>query len=127
MIVLGVFIAGAIAGGGLAAWFCDRLVMSRQLSASAASGVGNKVAVLRAVRAGDTSGAVLVLESALDGDLVILGLLPDSVIDPPTGRILSRAATYREKHPYKSGDTEVDMAISDLLQKYKTAGAEQPR
>ena len=125
VLALAVFVAGVGVGGGLAAWFYDQFVMSRHLSASAASGVGNKVALLRAVRAGDTKQAVQLLEIGLDGDLVVLGLLPRSVIDAPTSRILSRAATYREKHPYKSGDAEVDVAIEALLEKYKTTGGEQ--
>ena len=116
-----VFIAGAVLGGGLAAWFYEDFVVPRHLSASAASGAGNKLAVLRAVRISDTTGAIQVLESGLDGDLVVLGLLPASVIDAPTSRILNRIATYRDKYSHKSGDAEVDTTIAELLQKYKAS------
>jgi hypothetical protein len=123
VLVAGVFIAGVVVGGGLAAWLYDRFVLSNYVAMSAASGVGNKLTVLRAVRTGDTNGAVQSLELSLDGDLVTLGLLPSSTIDGPTSRILNRVASYREEYPHKFGDAEVDTAIAELLHKYKTTGA----
>jgi len=114
----GVFAVGAVVGGGVA-WMKTSLSTEQAIAYSAAAGIGGKLFVLEALRGGDTSKASAMLESMLDSDLVALNLVPDTTINPPMKRVIGRAADYRVRYPYKSGDPVIDSAVSDILLKYR--------
>ena len=114
----GVFAAGATIGGG-AIWMTTSLSTGQAIAYNAAAGIGGKIFVLEALRGGDSSKASAMLESMLDSDLVVLNLVPETTINPPMKRVVGRAADYRVRYPYKSGDPVVDSAVSDILSKYR--------
>jgi hypothetical protein len=115
-----VFAAGALIGGGAAAWLYPSARSTEALANAAAAGLGNKLAVLESLRRGDSTNAVTLLETHLDGELVILGLLPDSAIDPRMSRAIARAAEYRSRFPYRTNDPTVDSAVAAILAKHRT-------
>src|SRR5258706_9645366 len=89
-----VLVVGLLAGGSAAAWFYGQVLLTQSLALSAAAGVGNKVAILKSLRAGDSQQVATLLEIELDGDLVVLGLVPESAIDDRMSRAIARAADY---------------------------------
>jgi len=116
-----VLVVGLLAGGGAVAWFYGQVLLTQSLALSAAAGVGNKVAILKSLRAGDSQKVAALLEIELDGDLVVLGLVPESSIDDRMSRAIARAADYRATSPYKSGDPVVATAVSDVLSRHRLA------
>jgi len=116
-----VLVIGLLAGGSAVAWFYGHFLLSQSLASSAAAGVGNKVVILKSLKAGESNKVAVLLETELDGDLVILGLVPESTIDDRMSRAIARAADYRTAYPYKSGDPVVDSAVSDVLSKHRLA------
>src|SRR5262245_45580 len=116
-----VLIVGLLVGGGSTAWFYSQFLLPQSLATSAAAGVGNKVAVLKALKTGDSTKVTSLLETELNGDLIILGLVPGSTIDARMSRAIARAADYRAASPYSSGDPVVDSAVSDVLSKHRLA------
>jgi hypothetical protein len=96
---------------------------TQALAHSATAGVGTNTRILSAVRQGNTAEAALLLETSLDSDLVVLGLLPDTVLDPATKRAIARAAAYRAQYPHKSGEPIVAEAVARILAEHAKAGA----
>jgi hypothetical protein len=116
-----VLVIGLLAGGSVVAWFYSHFLLTQSLATSAAAGVGSKVAILKSLKAAESDKAAVLLETELDGDLVILGLVPESTIDERMSRAIARAADYRAAYPYKSGDRVVDSAVSEVLTKHRLA------
>ena len=124
LVCSGVFAVGAAIGGG-AIWMMTAHSSEQAIAYDAAAGVGGKIFVLEALRGGDTSKASAMLESMLDSDLVALDLVPETTINPPMRRVIGRAADYRTRYPYKSGDPVVESAVSDILSKYRIAKGQE--
>jgi len=116
-----VVVVSLVAGGGSTAWFYGHFVLPQSLATSAAAGVGNKVAILKALKAGDSAKVVALLETELNGNLVVLNLVPPSTIDERMSRAIARAAEYRAAYPYKSGDPVVESAVSDVLSRHRSS------
>jgi len=112
---------GLLVGGSAVAWFYSHFLLAQSLATSAAAGVGNKVAILKSLKAGDSREVSDLLEIELDSDLIVLGLVPESTIDERMSRAIARAAEYRTTSPYKSGDPQVDSAVASVLSKHRVA------
>jgi hypothetical protein len=96
------------------------------LQDSASRGVEN-VVVLRALRRGDTAGAISLLETSLDSDIVSWSVRDDSLdrhinlfFDrSDAGTVLmTRVSAYREKFPSSQDDREIRALIMNVLKKY---------
>jgi hypothetical protein len=82
-------------------------------------GVSERLAVLNAVRAGDTNGTAAFLEGQLDGQIKVLdATVRELHVDqlPPRGiQQLEQLQDYRAKHPPTTNDLETDRIISGIL------------
>jgi hypothetical protein len=114
-----------LAGGSAVAWFYSHFLLAQSLATSAAAGVGNKVAILKSLKAGDSKEVADLLEIELDGDLIVLSLVPESTIDERMSRAIARAAEYRTTSPYKSGDPQVDSAVASVLSKHRAVKSKE--
>jgi hypothetical protein len=85
-----------------------------------AVGVLAQTAALKRLRAGDTQGAISILESALDSNLMILSGLPSAPEEPGITNIVRNAAEYRHKYPRKTSYPELDAQISRYLEAHRT-------
>ena len=117
-LMIGFYVLGTAIGFGLSYWFGSSF--ARELtSSSAAAGVSTTVSVLQRLRNSDTNGAINLLETLLDGDLISLHGALESV--PPAKRdamyvkALKRARDYRAQYPHSSGHATVNAAVSDAL------------
>ena len=92
--------------------------VSREQAEAAAVGVLTQVTALDRLRAGDTAGAIEMLEVSLDSNITILGGSDEVRREPNVRKILQRAAEYRVNHPRKS-DPTLDAHVSELLKPYQ--------
>jgi hypothetical protein len=115
------FVIGAVVGGGVLAWSYSMFVMEPVVANSAAAEAGNNLVVLESLRSGDIEKAITMLEIYLDGHVVVLGLLPESSMDPMKSRLLNRVAQYRARFPRHSTDAEIDKAVADVLEKHRAS------
>jgi len=114
------FVAGAVCGGLAVAWFLNAVFMEPSVKYAASAGVATKVTVLDALRAGETEKATTLLEGLLDGDILTLSMLESAKQDETVKRVVSRAAEYRYKNPYRSGNAEVDRMVQRTLSQRST-------
>jgi hypothetical protein len=84
------------------------------------------VATLKALRSGDTTGALSMLETQLDGQLMerwmydqSSHILASSASQATQAKVLRFAADYRTQYPTQSDDVEVKAAIAEVVAKYK--------
>lgn len=86
---------------------------------NAFEGINDRFAALNAVRAGDTNGTVELLESQMDGQIMVLGvLIPDLHADqlmPWDIRLITRLRDYRAAYPRKTNSLEIDRIITGAL------------
>jgi hypothetical protein len=82
-------------------------------------GINDRYAPLNAVRSGDTNGTVELLESRMDGQIMLLeSMIQDLHVDqlPPWDlRILARARDYRAEYPRKTNSLEINQIIVSVL------------
>ena len=82
-------------------------------------GIGDRFAALNAVRAGDTNGTVELLESQMDGQIMVLGaMLQDLQVDqlsPWNIRLMTRLRDYRAAYPRKTNSLEIKQIIMGAL------------
>jgi Flp pilus assembly protein CpaB len=122
LLCVAVLALGAAAGASVV-WRMTSTEATQAIASAAAAGVGTKTYILNAVRNGETVKAAQMLETSLDSDLVTLGVVPDTMLDPATKRAIARAAAYRAKYPYKSGEPIVAEAVARILGEHAQAGA----
>jgi len=95
--------------------FGTRAASERALTANAAAGVGSKTALLQLLRSGQSNDAIALVETLLDSDLVVLGLVDATNIGADERRAIERAAAYRLLNPRKSNDPIVDAAVEKVF------------
>jgi hypothetical protein len=99
-------------------WF--RQAMGGTLSSHGAK-MATELRVLESLRAGRTNDAIRELEDSLDGDIILLSMnlqASDQTHFKPTPQsrtALQWARDYREKFPYKSGNSATDNQVKDGL------------
>jgi hypothetical protein len=98
--------------------FYDKWIRRYQTH-SALDGVNDRLTALTALRAGDTNGTAELLESQLDGQVMALGAMlqtmPDGQLQPRDLRLLAQLRDYRAAHPRKTGEPEIDQIIANVL------------
>ena len=112
------FLIGACFGGGASIWLYNEFLVEPNAISSARHGVSSKVAVLEAIRRSDDEKATSLLETYLDGDLIVLSVLPDNQLDQQTVGAILRAADYRNRYPHISSEPKVTSQVSELLSKH---------
>jgi hypothetical protein len=68
--------------------------------------------ILNELRSGKTNAAIELLEIRLDGGLTAFDSPDELNYRQKYGKILKSAKEYRSKHPYKSGNPEIDVAVA---------------
>jgi|SRR5665213_71002 len=88
---------------------------SEAYARSPAKAIQLDTAALVRLRSQDFADAALVLESAIDGNLVILNVSPTTNSDEDIQRVLKRTAEYRARYPHKSGEAGIDGDVENIL------------
>jgi hypothetical protein len=113
------FVVGvAIAGYG-ASWIFGQTLFAASASGAIADATVT-LSVLERLRAGESAGAVDVLEASLDGAIVGIGATIDAKPAAPHQKewaVLERARRYRAKHPHNSEPPEIAAAVARALSK----------
>jgi thiaminase len=98
--------------------FYDKWIRRYQTH-KAFEGVNERLTVLNALRAGDTNGTAELLESQMDGQIMLLAPflqeMPAGQLQPQNFRLLTQLRDYRAAHPRKSGQPEIDQIIAVIL------------
>ena len=93
--------------------------IGRYQTRHAFDGVNDRLIVLNPLRAGDTNGAAELLESQLDGQLLMLGTLMQNVsaseLQPRQLQLLTQLRNYRAAHPRQTSQPEIDRAVAGVL------------
>jgi hypothetical protein len=90
------------------AQICDFLSAAEK--ERSATDIGVNVILLNDLRSGKTNEAIRLLETRLDGALMLFGASSEE--NTNYNKILRRAKEYRSKYPHESGGREVDAAIA---------------
>jgi hypothetical protein len=115
------FLAGlAIGGYGVMSFMSEMLVSFG--ATSSVAGVSTHVAVLQSLRAGNARGAVDLLETFLDGELMSVGAYRADSLPQSAPITVRRAAEYRAKYPRTTQNPEVDAAVSKGLRAFERGG-----
>lgn len=97
----------------------DRVTTSsRDQAEAAAVGILTQTVALKRLRAGDASGAIAILETTLNANLLILEGNLEVQRSPKVKSILETAAEYRERYPHRS-EQELDAQVSRFLNQYR--------
>jgi len=111
-------IAGLIGGGALVAHFYNRQ-MEAYIASTSFMGIGDRYAVLRALRTGDTNQAAAFLEQQLDGQILLYAGMKSDVpvasLERSDIRLLMRVRDYRLLHHYIGDDGGVDRTVAGIL------------
>lgn len=109
---------GAIAGGWTVGWIQARIT-THWAGVSSAAEASTTVWTLERLRSGNTTKAVELLESKLDGALIGLGAslssTPESRRDPALIKTLQSAREYRARFPRKTENPEIDEAVARVF------------
>lgn len=89
----------------------NELILAEQVQRNATD-VAINVRILNDLHSGKTNDALRLLETKLNGALVVFGTPVALKHDPQYDNILKQAKEYRSKYPYNSGSPEVDAAIA---------------
>jgi len=115
ILAIAAFFVGFIIGAPGVFFFYGRLT-NRLIIGSNQAEVGTTVVLLKELRAGNTTNAIEVLETRLDGDLIEFGSIftdpRDLKRDPLYIKTLQRARDYRIQFPHKSASAEIDEATA---------------
>ena len=118
MLVVLALLAGWAIGSYASDHFYDRWIQ-RYLARNARVCVGDSLANLNALRAGDTNQAAELLESQLDTQILALGAILQAM---PVARrpaadiqLLARLRDYRVAFPRKTGRSEIDQQVAGIL------------
>ena len=112
------FLLGAITGGGLVGFFVLRNVDKSMTTGSVARSVYS-YAVARAIRNGDTNGALRLVEGDLDVQITMIG--SDFKNRAPEHRpaeevrFLGKLRDYRRQYPRVTDVPEIDAAVSNAF------------
>ncbi len=83
------------------------------------AGASTKVAILNRLRDGRIEEAIGVLESMLDGDLIMLYTMfqsnPERKADEQATTVIKLVQEYRSKFPHKTNKPEIDSAVAKAL------------
>jgi hypothetical protein len=115
--IVGAFIIGFCSGGASVFWGM-RSYLGQIDALHAASAAGSCLAALRPLRSGDTARAIDSLELQLDGELVGLVCMRDSLRGEQAkmaAGILKHIRDYRAKYPYTTGDRTLDLPVQQAL------------
>jgi hypothetical protein len=115
------FLGGVGIGGYAVVNFMSEM-MSSFGATSAVAGVSTHVAILQSLRDGNVSGAIDLLETLLDGDLMSVGAYRSDSLPQASTKPVRRAAEYRAKYPRKTENPEVDAAVSRGLRVFESGG-----
>jgi hypothetical protein len=115
LITLVAFGAGIVAGVSGAIWWDGKRISQAQASVAGAALLQDTAALVR-LRANDVSGALSVLEAAVDTNVLVIGGLPESArVNEDVQRVLRRTAEYRAKYPHKAAYPEINTDVAKVL------------
>ncbi len=111
-----------LAGWAIGSYTSDHFYnkwIKRYQARNAHDGVSDRLAALKALRAGDTNQVAELLESQLDAQILLLGTvlqdMPAAQRPAADFQILSQLRDYRAAHPRKTNRPEIDQKVAGTL------------
>lgn len=122
-LIIVAFLVG-MAGGGLGSSYFWGHFVNKFAAMAEAANANFDIATLNQLQANNVTNAIRLMESRLDDSVGSLGFyvgqIPKAKRDPTQMKIIGKAKEYRDKFPYKSGESIIDESVSNAFSLVET-------